>query len=86
MKIMRWCLPAPKTRFHLRILNVPLGQSHIGIWALSYAIVLQCEKILLGWQGEHSFPLYLKKINCFEEMLYRKIDFTFRGVTFLKGR
>ena len=51
MKIMRWCLPAPKTRFHLRILNVPLGQSHIGVWALSYAIVLQCEKFLLGWQG-----------------------------------
>ena len=30
---------------------------------------------------EHSFPLYLKKINCFEEMLCRNIDFTFWGVT-----
>ena len=30
---------------------------------------------------EHSFPLYPKEINCFEEMLYRKIDFTFWGVT-----
>ena len=33
---------------------------------------------------KHSFPLYLKKINCFEEMLYRKIDFTFWGVNFFK--
>ena len=30
MEIMRWCLPAQKTRFQLRILNVPLGKS-IGI-------------------------------------------------------
>ena len=34
-------------------------------------------KISLRLAREHSFPLYLKKINCFEEMLYRKIDFTF---------
>ena len=33
---------------------------------------------------EHSFPLYLKTINCFDEMLYRKIDFTFWGVTLFK--
>ena len=33
MKIMRWCLPAQKTRFQLRILNVPLGKSHIGLSA-----------------------------------------------------
>ena len=37
MKIMRWCLPAQKIRFQLRILNVPLGKSHIGFCALSYA-------------------------------------------------
>ena len=30
MEIMRWCLPAEKTRFQLRILNVPLGKSRIG--------------------------------------------------------
>ena len=30
MEIKRWCLPAQKTRFQLRILNVPLGKSHIG--------------------------------------------------------
>ena len=42
MKIMRWCLPAQKTRFQLRILNVPLGKSHIGVWVLSYALHLQC--------------------------------------------
>ena len=51
MEIMRWCLPAQKTRFQLRILNVPLGKSHIGVWALSYALHLRCEKFLLGWQG-----------------------------------
>ena len=32
MEIMRWCLPAQKTRFQLRILNVPSGKSHIGVW------------------------------------------------------
>ena len=26
MEIMRWCLPAQKTRFQLRILNVLLGK------------------------------------------------------------
>ena len=30
MEIMRRCLPAQKTRFQRRILNVPLGKSHIG--------------------------------------------------------
>ena len=30
MEIMRWSLPAQITRFQLRILNVPLGKSHIG--------------------------------------------------------
>ena len=48
---MRWCLKVQKTRFQLRILNVPLGKSNIGVWALSYALHLQCEKFLLGWQG-----------------------------------
>ena len=38
-------------------------------------------KFSFRFAREHSFPLYLKKINCFEEMLYRKIDFTFWGVT-----
>ena len=51
MQIMRWCLPAQKTRFQLRILNVPLGKSHISVWALIYALHLRCEKFLLGWQG-----------------------------------
>ena len=35
MEIMGWCLPAQKTRFQLRILNVLLGKSHIVVWALS---------------------------------------------------
>ena len=52
MKIMRWCLPAQKTRFQLRILNVPLGKSHIGLCALSYALHLRREKFLLVWQED----------------------------------
>ena len=59
MEIKRWCLPAQKTRFQLRILNVPLGKSHIGVWALSYALHLRCEKFLL-LAREHIFPLYQK--------------------------
>ena len=35
MEVMRWCLPAQKIRFQLRILIAPLGKSHIGVWALS---------------------------------------------------
>ena len=41
-------------------------------------------KISFRFAREHSFPLYLKKIICFDEMLYRKIDFTFWGVTLFK--
>ena len=41
-------------------------------------------KISFRLAREHSFPLYLKKINCFEEMLCRKIDFTFWVVTLFK--
>ena len=38
MEIMRWCLPAQKTRFQLRILNVLLGNFQIGVLALSYTL------------------------------------------------
>ena len=51
MEIMRWCLPAQKTRFQLRILNVLLGMIHIRVCALSYALHLRCEKFLSGVQG-----------------------------------
>ena len=51
MKKTRWCLPTQKTRFQLRILNVPLGNSHIGFWALSYALHLRSGRFLFGWQG-----------------------------------
>ena len=44
MEIMRCSLPAQKTRFQLRILNVLLGKFHIGVWALSQALHLPCEK------------------------------------------
>ena len=58
MEIMRWCLPAQKTRFQLRILNVPLGKSHIGVWALSYPHHLRSEKFLSGWQWDR-VPHYI---------------------------
>ena len=51
MEIMRWCLPAQITRFQLRILNVLLGKFHIGVWALSYALHIRCEKLLSDLQG-----------------------------------
>ena len=51
MEIMRWSFQHKTTRFQLRILNVPLGKSHIGVWALSYALHLRCEKFLSGLQG-----------------------------------
>ena len=51
MEIMRCCLPAQKTRFQLRILNVLLGKFHIGFWQLIYALHLRCEKFLSDWQG-----------------------------------
>ena len=51
MEIMRWCLPAQKTSFQPRILNVLLGKFHIVFWALSYALHLRCEKLLSGVQG-----------------------------------
>ena len=51
MEIMRWCSPAQKTRFQLRILNVPLRKSHIGVWELIYTLHLRCEKFLSDWQG-----------------------------------
>ena len=68
MEIKRWCLPAQKTRFQLRILNVPLGKSHIGVWALSYALQLRCEKYLLGWQGNiFSHYIYVSRKCCIEK-------------------
>ena len=51
MEIMRWCLPAQKTRFLLRILNVSSGKPHIGFWAFSHALLLRSEKFLSGLQG-----------------------------------
>ena len=41
-------------------------------------------EISFRFAREHSFPFYLKEINCYEEMWYRKIDFTFWGVTLFK--
>ena len=84
MEIMRWCLPAQKTRFQLRILNVPLGKSHIGVWCVKLRHLPPMRKLSFRLAREHSYPLYQKKINCYEEMLYRKIDFTFCGVTFFE--
>ena len=63
MEKIRWYLPAQKTRLQLRILNVPLGKSHIGVWALSYALHLRCEKALLGSQGNIVSHYICKKLN-----------------------
>ena len=63
MEKMRGCLPAQKTRLQLRILNVPLGKSHIGVWALRYALHLRGEKSLLGWQGNIVSHYICKKLN-----------------------
>ena len=41
-------------------------------------------KFSFRFAREHSFPLYLQKVNCFEEMFYRKTEFTFWGVTLFK--
>ena len=35
-----------KSRFQLRILRVPFGNSHIETWVLTYALHLRCEKFL----------------------------------------
>ena len=51
MEIMRWCLPAQKTRFQLRILNMPIRKVPYRVWALSYALHLRCEKLLSDLQG-----------------------------------
>ena len=51
MKIMRWCLPAQRSRFQLRILTVPLGKFHMIVWTLIHAFHLRSTKFLLGWKG-----------------------------------
>ena len=61
MEIMRWCLPAQKTRFQLPISNVPWGKSHIGVWALSYALYLRCGKISFRLAREHNFSIISEK-------------------------
>ena len=72
MEIKRWCLPAQKTRFQLRILNVPLGKSHIGLWELSYAPHFRWEKFLSGWQGNIFSHLYQKKLTVFRKSCIEK--------------
>ena len=63
MEIMGWCLPAQKRRFQLRILSVPLGKSHIGVWALSYALPLRCENFRSGLQGNIVSRYISKKLT-----------------------
>ena len=75
-----------KTRFQLRILNVPLGKSHIGFWALSYALLLWCEKFLVGWQG-NIVPHYTwKKLTVLRKSCIEKSTLHFGATPFLKGR
>ena len=72
MKIMRWWLSAQKIRFQLRILNVPLGKSHIGFWALSYALPLRCENFLSGLQGNIVSFYIWKKLTVLKECCIEK--------------
>ena len=72
MEKMRWCLPAQETRLQLRILNVPLGKSHIGVWALSYPHHLRCEKFRSGWQGNMVSHYICKKLNVLRKCCIEK--------------
>ena len=72
MEIMRWCLPAQKTRFQLRILNVLLGKFHIGVWALTYALHLRCEKFLSDWQGNIVSHYISKKLTVLRKCCIEK--------------
>ena len=83
---MRWCFPAQKTRFQLRILNVPWGKSHIGVRALSYALHLRCEKFLLGWQGTIVSHYISNKLIVLRKCCTEKSTLPFGAKPFLKGR
>ena len=76
MEIKRWCLPAQKTRFQQRILNVPL----------SYALHLRCEKFLLGWQGNIVSHYIRKKLTVLRKCCIEKLTLHFGALPFLKGR
>ena len=66
------------TYFECSMMKVPYS-----VWALIYALHLRYENFLLGWQG-NLVSHYIWRKNCFEEMMYRKIDFIFWGVTLFK--
>ena len=72
MEIMRWCLPAQKTRFQLRILNVLLGKFHIGVWVLNYALYLRCEIFLSGVQGNIVSHYISKKLTVLRKSCIEK--------------
>ena len=84
MEIKRWVCQHKKTRFQLRILNVPLGKSHIGVWALSYALHLRCEKFLLGWQGNIVSHYIRKKLTVLRKCCIEKSTLHF-GATLFEG-
>ena len=86
MEIMRRSFPAQKTRFQQRILNVPLGKSHIGVGELSYALHFRCEKFLLGGQGNIVSHYICKKLTVLRKCCTEKSTLHFREKHFLKGR
>ena len=69
MKLMRWCFPGQKTKFQHHILNVPLGMSHMGVWALIYALHLRCEIFLSVWQGNIVSHYIWKNLTVFRKSL-----------------
>ena len=77
MEIMRWCLPAQKTRFQLRILNVLFRKFHIGVWQLIYALHLRCEKFLSDWQGNIVSHYISKKLTVLRKGYIEKLTLHF---------
>ena len=51
MEIMRWCLPAQKTRFQIRIWNVLLGKFHIGVGRLVTPFTSDVKNYFQGSKG-----------------------------------
>ena len=86
MEIMGWCLPAQKTRFQLRILNVLIGMFHLRVWALIYALHLRCEKFLSGVQGNIVSHYISKKLPVLRKCCIEKSNLHFGAKPFLKGR
>ena len=68
------------------ILNVLLGKFHIGVWALSYALHLRCEKFLSDWQGNIVSHYISRKLTVLRKCFIEKSTLHFVALLLLKGR